>query len=132
MLFTFLLFLLFPLLALIVGLTVFLVYHFNKKKHTSSAPPVYPAPPAAAPQPISPPTPADGAGPATRRPLGQVIKEHRTRCGMTQEFVADRLGVSRQAVSKWEAGSSDPSTGNLLALARLFDISAEEMLSDVE
>ena len=38
---------------------------------------------------------------------------------MTQEFVAEALGVSRQAVSEWESGQSDPSTTNLLALAKL-------------
>ena len=36
-----------------------------------------------------------------RRSLGEVLKEHRTRCSMTQEFVAESLNVSRQAVSKW-------------------------------
>ncbi len=64
--------------------------------------------------------------------LGEVIKENRIRCGMTQEFVAEQLGVSRQAVSKWENGTSDPSTTNLLALAKLFGISAEELLRSVE
>ncbi|MFR5093285.1 MAG: helix-turn-helix transcriptional regulator [Adlercreutzia equolifaciens] len=39
---------------------------------------------------------------------------------MTQEFVAHELGVSRQAVSKWEKGTSDPSTHNLIALAELY------------
>ena len=51
---------------------------------------------------------------------------------MTQEFVAESLGVSRQAVSKWESGASDPSTSNLLALARLYGVSAEELLRSVE
>ena len=67
-----------------------------------------------------------------RKSLGEAIKEHRIRCQMTQEFVAERLGVSRQAVSKWENGTSDPSTSNLLALAKLFDISAEELLKEVQ
>ena len=67
-----------------------------------------------------------------RRSLGEVIREHRTRCKMTQEFVAESLGVSRQAVSKWESGASDPSTSNLLALARLFGISPEELLKSVQ
>ena len=40
------------------------------------------------------------------RTLGETIKFHRTRCKMTQEFVAESLGVSRQAVSKWESGVS--------------------------
>ena len=64
--------------------------------------------------------------------LGEVLKRHRTECRMTQEFVAESLGVSRQAVSKWETGTADPSTSNLLALAKLFGISAEELLRSVE
>ena len=68
---------------------------------------------------------------AVRKSLGEIIKEHRTRCCMTQEFVAEHLGVSRQAVSKWENGTSDPSTSNLLALAKLFGVSAEELLKNV-
>ena len=68
----------------------------------------------------------------TRRSLGEVLKEHRVRCKMTQEFVAESLGVSRQAVSKWETGTADPCTSNLLALAKLFGVSAEELLRSVE
>ena len=60
--------------------------------------------------------------------LGECLRENRIRCKMTQEFTADTLGVSRQAVSKWENGTSDPSTTNLLALAKLYGISAEELL----
>ena len=64
--------------------------------------------------------------------LGEALKEHRTRCHMTQEFVAEHLGVSRQAVSKWENGTSDPSTSNLLALAKLYGISPEELLQQID
>lgn len=67
-----------------------------------------------------------------RKSLGEVLKEHRVSCKMTQEFVAERLGVSRQAVSKWENGSSDPSTANLLALAKLYGINAEELLRQIQ
>ena len=66
-----------------------------------------------------------------KRTLGETLREHRTRCQMTQEFVAESVGVSRQAVSKWERGDSDPSTSNLLALAKLFGVSAEELLRNV-
>ena len=58
--------------------------------------------------------------------LGETLKEERLRCQMTQE-----VGVSRQAVSKWENGASDPSTSNLLALAKLYGVSAEELLRGV-
>ena len=54
------------------------------------------------------------------------------KSNMTQEFVAESLGVSRQAVSKWETGLSEPSTTNLLALAKLYGVSAGELLRDVE
>ena len=67
-----------------------------------------------------------------RRSLGEVLKEHRMRCSMTQEFVADALGVSRQAVSKWENGTADPSTSNLLKLAKLYGVSPEELLRAVQ
>lgn len=63
-----------------------------------------------------------------RMSLAQVLKKHRQRCKMTQEFVADAIGVSRQAVSKWESGASEPSTTNLCALAKLYGVPAEEML----
>ena len=66
-----------------------------------------------------------------RRSLGEVLKEQRLRCQMTQEFVAETLGVSRQAVSKWERGEADPSTANLLALGRLYGVPAEELLRAV-
>lgn len=60
--------------------------------------------------------------------LGEVLKAHRLRCQMTQEFVAETLGVSRQSVSKWENGASDPNTSNLIALAKLYNVSPEELL----
>lgn len=64
--------------------------------------------------------------------LGEVLKQHRLNCKMTQEFVAETLGVSRQAVSKWESGALAPSTTNLMALAKVFDVSAEELLKETQ
>ncbi len=68
---------------------------------------------------------------AVRKSLGEVLKAYRMQCKMTQEFVAESIGVSRQAVSKWESGTSDPSTSNLFALAKLYKISVEQLLSEV-
>ena len=67
-----------------------------------------------------------------RRSLGEELKARRVQCKMTQEFVADALGVSRQAVSKWENGTVDPSTSNLLALAKLYGLSPEALLQNVD
>ena len=66
------------------------------------------------------------------RSLGEMLKERRTAAKMTQEFVAETIGVSRQAVSKWESGRSDPSTTNLIALAKLFGVEPEELLRAAE
>lgn len=66
------------------------------------------------------------------RSLGEVLKKHRTECKMTQEFVAEAIGVSRQAVSKWESGAADPSTTNLMALAKLYGLTAEELLQEMQ
>lgn len=63
--------------------------------------------------------------------LAAALKEQRIRCGITQEFVAEQLDVSRQAVSKWENGTSEPSTANLMALAQLYGTSVDELLRNV-
>ncbi len=68
----------------------------------------------------------------TAKSLGEVLKARRVACNMTQEFVAEALGVSRQAVSKWESGRSDPSTTNLMALAKLYGLTPEELLKEVQ
>ena len=67
----------------------------------------------------------------TAKTLGEIIKQHRIECKMTQEFVAEAIGVSRQAVSKWESGISDPSTSNLIALAKLFNINADSLMKEI-
>ena len=67
-----------------------------------------------------------------RKSLSEMLRENRARCKMTQEFVAESIGVSRQAVSKWEKGTSEPNTSNLMALAKLYGIPAEDLLRGVE
>ena len=64
--------------------------------------------------------------------LGEILKQHRMRCKMTQEFIAETLGVSRQAVSKWENGTTAPSTTNLMAMAKLFGVEAAELLKEAQ
>ena len=60
--------------------------------------------------------------------LGQRIQQLRKAKGFSQEELADRVGVSRQAVSKWERAESSPDTDNLLALARLYGVSLDALL----
>lgn len=60
--------------------------------------------------------------------IGERIFLHRKRLGLSQEELAARLGVSRQAVSKWELGTSTPEPENIIALARIFGITTDELL----
>ena len=60
--------------------------------------------------------------------LSQNIKNKRKELKLSQEYIADQLGVSRQAVSKWETGQSEPTASNLTELAALFDISLSELV----
>ncbi len=57
--------------------------------------------------------------------IGQRIYELRKSFGYSQEYVAEQLNVSRQAVSKWETDASAPDTYNLMGLAQLFGVSVE-------
>lgn len=56
------------------------------------------------------------------------LVELRRQHGYSQESLAFRLGVSRQAVSKWERAESSPDTDNLIALAKLYGVSLDELL----
>ena len=60
--------------------------------------------------------------------ISENIKHYRTKLHLSQEYVADRLGISRQAVSKWETGQSQPTAQNLADLAMLFEISISELV----
>ena len=60
--------------------------------------------------------------------LSDNIRCRRTELKLSQEAVAERLGVSRQAVSKWETGQSEPSAEKLMGLAALFEISLAELI----
>lgn len=63
---------------------------------------------------------------------GQKIYDARKKAGMTQEELADRLGVSRQAVSKWESDAAYPETDKIVELCKLFSLSADELLLGAE
>ncbi len=60
--------------------------------------------------------------------ISENIRYHRNRLNLSQEYVADQLGISRQAVSKWETGQTQPTAQNLADLAMLFDISILELV----
>lgn len=57
--------------------------------------------------------------------MGSRIQNARKRKGFTQEYVAASLGISRQAVFKWEKDQSKPDTENLIALAKLLNVTVD-------
>jgi transcriptional regulator with XRE-family HTH domain len=56
------------------------------------------------------------------------LVELRKKSGLSQDALADKLGVSRQAVSKWERAESSPDTDNLICLAKIYGVSLDELL----
>ena len=62
--------------------------------------------------------------------LGKNIQYLRKQKHMTQEDLALKLNVSRQAISKWEAGSSEPDVNTLVRLSDIFDISIDELIKE--
>lgn len=65
--------------------------------------------------------------------IAKRLADRRRAAGFTQEELAEKLGVSRQAVSKWECSESSPDTDNLISLARLYNVSLDDLLyTDVE
>ena len=62
--------------------------------------------------------------------IGEKIAKARREKRLTQEELADRLGVSRQAVSKWESGAALPETDKLARLSGLLGVSCDYLLCD--
>lgn len=60
--------------------------------------------------------------------FGEKLRNHRKKLGMTQEEVAEKIGVSPQAVSKWEAGDCLPDCFNLKAISEIYNISTDLLL----
>ena len=60
--------------------------------------------------------------------IAQRLAEMRRAKGYSQEELAEKLGLSRQAVSKWERAESSPDTGNIIALAKLYGVTIDELL----
>ncbi len=60
--------------------------------------------------------------------LGEIIREQRKKAGLSQEQLADKLNVSRQAITKWETGKGIPDVCNLIAISDEFGLSLDELI----
>lgn len=61
--------------------------------------------------------------------IAQNLARLRSRFHLTQEEVAEQLGISRQTVAKWESGASLPDLESCIALARLYDVTVDDLIS---
>lgn len=61
--------------------------------------------------------------------FAEKLKSIRKQAGMSQEKLAEKIGVSRQAVTKWETGAGIPDIENIMSISALFDISIDELMS---
>ena len=59
------------------------------------------------------------------------LVELRRKAGISQEKLADRLGVTRQSVSKWESGAALPELTKLIALSDMFSVSVDYLVKDI-
>ena len=59
------------------------------------------------------------------------IKKYRKENNLSQDELAEKLGVSRQSISLWETGQTQPTIENIIALARIFNVSTDEILDNV-
>lgn len=66
----------------------------------------------------------------TNMTFAEKLKSIRKQAGMSQEKLAEKLGVSRQAVTKWETDAGIPDIENIMAISALFDLSIDELLSN--
>lgn len=64
--------------------------------------------------------------------LGNKLKKSRNKKRFAQQYVADQLHVTRQAISNWENGHSYPDIDNLKALSFLYDVSLDELFQDAD
>lgn len=62
--------------------------------------------------------------------LGKKLYEYRKKAGLSQEELSEKLGVSRQAISKWECGESLPDTDNLISISKLYGVSLDELVEN--
>lgn len=64
--------------------------------------------------------------------LSDNIKNYRKKNNMSQDELAEKLGVSRQSISLWETGQTQPTIDNIIALSKVFNISSDMLLGSSE
>lgn len=64
--------------------------------------------------------------------FGENLKRERKLCGLTQQELADKMGISQQQLSQWECNKFEPTVSNIVAIAKALDVSFDELFDGIE
>jgi len=66
------------------------------------------------------------------RTFGENIKRERKLCGLTQQELADKIGIKQQQLSQWENNKFEPTVSSIVALAKALDVSFDDLFDGIE
>lgn len=66
-----------------------------------------------------------------KKTFGENLKSERKLCGMTQQELAKKMGISQQQLSQWECNKFEPTVSSIVALAKALDTSYDDLFKDI-
>jgi len=66
------------------------------------------------------------------RTFGENLKRERKLCGLTQQELADKIGIKQQQLSQWENNKFEPTVSSIVALAKALDVSFDDLFDGIE
>lgn len=64
--------------------------------------------------------------------FGENLKQERKLCGLTQQELADKMGISQQQLSQWECNKFEPTVSSIVAIAKALDVSFDDLFDGIE
>ncbi len=64
--------------------------------------------------------------------FGDNLKQERKLCGMTQQELAEKMGISQQQLSQWECNKFEPTVSSIVAIAKALDVSYDDLFDGIE
>lgn len=66
------------------------------------------------------------------RTFGENLKRERKLCGLTQQELADKIGIKQQQLSQWESNKFEPTVSSIVALAKALNVSFDDLFDGIE
>lgn len=66
------------------------------------------------------------------RTFGENLKRERKLCGLTQQELADKIGIKQQQLSQWECNKFEPTVSSIVTLAKALDVSFDDLFDGIE